>query len=58
MSEEEKKILAFIVQLMIKRAQGIELTNNEINALDNIQDELNYRNINPCDFLADWQIEK
>lgn len=40
MDEESKKILAYITGLLLKVAIGQELTDNEVQSLENITDDL------------------
>lgn len=45
MDEESKKILAYITGLLLKVATGQELTDNEVQSLENIADDLGSWNI-------------
>lgn len=45
MTGEEKKQFAYVVGMLIKVSQGISLTGNEIQSLENIADDLGFRDL-------------
>lgn len=50
MTNEEKKQFAYVVGMLIKVSQGISLTGNEIQSLENIADDLGFHKLPENEF--------
>ena len=49
-TNEEKKQFAYVVGMLIKVSQGISLTGNEIQSLENIADDLGFHKLPENEF--------
>lgn len=50
MTEEERKQLAYVVGMLLKVVSGIDLTQNEIQSLENIATDLDFYRLSEDEF--------